>query len=64
MSKRTFAGTPVISASGRVEGKLDDDMEVTMLGAGQEVSEQDSRMQGTWLAYISVIALRSEDHVV
>lgn len=38
MSKRNFAGAPVISSSGLVDGNLEDDMEVTMLGAGQEVS--------------------------
>ncbi|ORY84136.1 Endoribonuclease YSH1 [Leucosporidium creatinivorum] len=37
MSKRNFAGAPVISSAGLVEGNLEDDMEVTMLGAGQEV---------------------------
>lgn len=37
MSKRTLAGLPVISGLGKVEGQLDDEMEVQMLGAGQEV---------------------------
>ncbi|KAK4048247.1 endoribonuclease ysh1 [Microbotryomycetes sp. JL221] len=37
MSKRNFGGVPVISAAGKVEGQLDDDLQVEMLGAGQEV---------------------------
>ncbi|KAK4047153.1 endoribonuclease ysh1 [Microbotryomycetes sp. JL201] len=38
MSKRNFGGVPVISALGKVvDGQLDDDLEVEMLGAGQEV---------------------------
>ncbi|KAM0791584.1 endoribonuclease ysh1 [Microbotryomycetes sp. NB124-2] len=38
MSKRNLSGVPVISGLGKVvDGQLDDDLEVEMLGAGQEV---------------------------
>lgn len=37
-NKRNFAGATVINSAGHVEGNLEDDMQVTMLGAGQEVS--------------------------